>query len=199
MFLVAIAAAVIVGLIRGGKLSNIIKVEIVRPWLIFLSVLLEASLIILMKSSAVVTQPYVFISISVQYLLLFLFVWYNRHLPYFWVIGFGSFLNALVILLNGGSMPIADIEPYIRQSAPVSQYVQNLLDGKLLIYHIINENTKLWFLGDIIWLSGPFSAFASIGDLFLYGGVFLLLQQLITGKTSAKSNANFKKDTCVKS
>lgn len=190
MIFVILAVAVLVGLIRGGKLANARELKLVRPWLIFLSVILEASLNILMKNDLGITQHIAFLWICVQYFLLFLFIWYNRHLPFISVICFGTFLNALVILLNSGSMPLVDISPYIGASETPSQY---LLDGKLLTYHFINENTKLWFLGDIIWVPSPFRAFASIGDIFLYGGALLLIQNIIAGK--ATSNKSKKKQS----
>lgn len=183
MIFVTLAAGIIIGLIRRGKLSNVSKLQLVHLWLIFLSVILEASLNILLKNDIVITQFFVFLWICVQYSLLFLFIWFNRHFSYVWLIGLGTFLNAVVILLNGGSMPLADISPYIGASETPSQY---LLDGKLLTYHFINENTKLWFLGDIIWVPSPFRAFASIGDIFLYGGVLLLIQDIIAGKATAE-------------
>ena len=189
MIFVTLAVGVIIGLIRGGKLSNATNFKLVHPWLIFLSVILEASLNILMKNDLGITQFIVFLWVCMQYLLLFLFIWLNRQLPYIWIIGIGTFLNALVILLNGGSMPLADISPYIGASETPSQY---LLDGKLLTYHFIDGNTKLWFLGDIIWVPSPFRAFASIGDIFLYGGVLLLIQHIIAGKSPVKKVRNKK-------
>ncbi|NLC44145.1 MAG: DUF5317 domain-containing protein, partial [Clostridiales bacterium] len=113
MIFVTLAVGIIIGLIRGGKFSNARDLKLVRPWLIFLSVILEASLNILMKNDLGITQFMVFLWVCMQYLLLFLFIWFNRNLPYIWIIGIGTFLNALVILLNSGSMPLIDISPYI--------------------------------------------------------------------------------------
>ncbi len=173
----------IIGLIRGGKVSNIKKLKLTHPWMIFLSVLIEVFLLLLMRNDVEITQLFAFLASIPQYFLLFLFIWFNRQLPYIQVIGLGCFLNALVILLNFGSMPLADIAAYIRESESASQY---LLERNLVTYHIINENTKLWFLGDIIWLPSPFYAFISIGDLFLYSGVLLLIQHIITGNVQLK-------------
>ena len=111
-----------------------------------------------------------------------LFIWFNRHLPFSWVIALGCFLNALVILLNKGSMPLAEIGPYVGKSEFANEY---LLSGKLPVYHIINENTLLWFLGDVIWVPF-FRIFISIGDIILYGGTFLLVQHLIADKKYSK-------------
>lgn len=183
MLFLTLAGAVFLGLIRGGTLTNLTKARLVQPWLIFVSVILESSLILLSRYNIGLAYPIVFISIIVQYLLLFLFVWFNRHLPFSILIGLGSLLNGLVILLNGGTMPLVDVHPYIDKSNFTYEY---LLNGNLPIYHIINENTLLWFLGDIIWIPYPFSAFISIGDIILYAGVFMLLQSLIAGKERKK-------------
>ncbi|NMA64685.1 MAG: DUF5317 domain-containing protein [Clostridiaceae bacterium] len=183
MLFLTLASAVILGLIRGGKLTNLTKIRLLHPWLIFISVLLESSLIFLSKYNIALARPIVFISIAVQYLFLFLFVWLNRQLPYSILIGLGSLFNGLVILLNGGTMPLVDIDPYIGNSNFTYEY---LLNGNLPIYHIINEDTILWFLGDIIRIPYPFSVFISIGDIFLYAGVFLLLQSLIAQKKAKK-------------
>ncbi|HHY83582.1 MAG TPA: DUF5317 domain-containing protein [Clostridiales bacterium] len=180
MFYCTLAAAVITGLIRGGKLTNLTKVKLNHPWLVFLSALLDVGLLALIKNDFPVTRPMAFISLSLQYLLLFVFLWFNRRIAYSWVIALGCFLNGLVILINKGSMPLAEIGPYIGKSEFANSY---LLNGKLLTYHTINENTLLWFLGDVIWIPAPFKIFISIGDLILYAGAFLLVQHLIAGKT----------------
>ncbi|HHU78291.1 MAG: DUF5317 domain-containing protein [Caldicoprobacterales bacterium] len=182
MFYCTLAAAVLLGFLRGGRFSNLTKVRLVHPWLAFLSVAMDAGLILLIKSDFPVTRLMAFLSLSLQYTLLFLFIWFNRHLPFSWVIALGCFLNALVILLNKGSMPLAEIGPYVGKSEFANEY---LLSGKLPVYHIINENTLLWFLGDVIWVPF-FRIFISIGDIILYGGTFLLVQHLIADKKYSK-------------
>ena len=109
----------IIGLIRGGKVSNIKKLKLTHPWMIFLSVLIEVFLLLLMRNDVEITQLFAFLASIPQYFLLFLFIWFNRQLPYIRVIGLGCFLNSLVILLNFGSMPLADIAAYIRESESI--------------------------------------------------------------------------------
>jgi len=186
MFYCTLAIAVIIGLKRGGRLSNLAKVKINHPWLAFLSALLDIGLLTLIKNDFPVTRLIAFTSICFQYLFLFLFLWYNRHIGYTWVIAIGCFLNALVILINKGSMPLPELGPYIGKSEFANTY---LLNGKLLTYHIINENTLLWFLGDVIWIPAPFKIFISVGDLVLYAGALLLVQHIIAGKDEKMQNA----------
>ncbi|HHU49421.1 MAG: DUF5317 domain-containing protein [Caldicoprobacterales bacterium] len=183
MLFVTLAGALILGLARGGKITNLTKAKLMHSWLIFLSVLFEALLLLLSRNNIAPALPIVFTCITLQYLLLFLFVWLNRHLPYSWLIALGSFLNGLVILINGGTMPLADIRSCIGNAEFTYEY---LINGSLPIYHIINENTLLWFLGDVIIIPYPFSAFISVGDILLYAGVFLLIQHLVAGKSHKK-------------
>ncbi|PKM49175.1 MAG: hypothetical protein CVV02_17325, partial [Firmicutes bacterium HGW-Firmicutes-7] len=50
-----------------------------------------------------------------------------------------------------------------------------------LTHTVLNESTKLRILGDVIHLPKPypFPKSLSIGDLFLIGGVFRLIQMLM--------------------
>ena len=73
------------------------------------------------------------------------FIWVNRHLPYSRLIGLGS-LNCLVILLNKGTMPLAPA--YLNLNRAKLSY-DFLVNGNLPLYHIIDENTVLWFLGTL--------------------------------------------------
>ncbi|MGI6537876.1 MAG: DUF5317 domain-containing protein [Caldicoprobacterales bacterium] len=188
MFYAVIAAAVLTGLLRGGRITNLARVKLVYPWLAILSVAMDATLLLLIKYEFTVTQTMAFISLSIQYALLFLFIWFNRYLPYSWLIGIGVFLNALVILINGGSMPLAEAGAYLGKYEYANQY---LMEGKFITYHIINENTKLWFLGDIIWFPPPFRVFMSIGDIILYAGAFLIIQNLIAAKSRRNKHPVF--------
>ena len=187
LLVITLAAAVILGLIRGGKLTNLVKVKLIHPWLIFLSVLFNALLMFLSMYEVALRRPIVMMALLAQYLLLLLFIWCNRHLHFTWIIALGSFLNGLVILLNGGTMPLADISSYIAADAELAN--QFLISGNLPLYHIVHENTLLWFLGDVIRIPHPFSSFISIGDIILYAGVFLLLQHLIAGTQKKKQPA----------
>lgn len=175
-----LALGILIGLIRGGKITNMTQVKIRYPWLVFLSILTEYGLIFLMRVTTVITQPIVFVSVCAQYLLLLLFLWINRHIPYTWMVGAGSLLNFLVIMLNKGSMPLSEAAMVMDVSAKNLEY---LADGKLLTYHIMNEKTLLGFLGDVIYLPAPFKAFLSIGDIILFVGIMLLLQSIIAGST----------------
>ena len=180
LLLIILAAAIGIGLIRGGRISNMTHIKIRHPWLIFFSILVEYGLLFLMRRTALVTQPMVFLSVFLQYLLLFVFLWLNQQLAYSWLVGLGSFLNFLVIMSNKGSMPLSGAAVIMDANSKNLQY---LADGRYLTYHIINDNSKFWFLGDVIFVPSPIKAFLSIGDLILFIGILLLVQDIIAGKT----------------
>lgn len=112
---------------------------------------------------------------SVLYVLSFLlaglFIWYNRRTAGFGLLGLGLFLNALVIVLNGGHMPV---DPGAMAAAG-NLYVleQELAAGLWSTFTLRTPQTPLWFLGDVILLPMPFRepVIISIGDIAIALGL----------------------------
>ena len=104
----------------------------------------------------------------VQYGLLFLFLFLNLRRPVWPLFAFaGTLLNFLVIVSNGGCMPVS---PSILGEAGTR--LTQLAQGNVYAYCLTNETTRLAVLGDVIRI-GPVG-FASIGDLVLGVGVGIL-------------------------
>ncbi|MCI5675654.1 MAG: DUF5317 domain-containing protein [Ezakiella sp.] len=119
--------------------------------------------------------------ISQLSLLLFLpYFYFNRNYNGILLMAAGSILNMLVMYLNGGKMPI---EPsYYRLIARDVDY--ELTYRGLNIFHsLIDENTKLAVLGDIIPLIKPypFPKLISIGDILIAGGFLYLSISVLRG------------------
>ena len=91
--------------------------------------------------------------------------------------GLGTLLNALVILLNGGAMPIS--RTAIENSGALG-YLQDLEKGLIYAYCVTDEHTRLAVLGDMIpiRLFGRIHGFASIGDFIVCTGALLLCYRL---------------------
>lgn len=108
----------------------------------------------------------------IQYGLLFLFLLLNLRRPAWPLFAFaGTLLNFLVIVNNGGCMPVS---PSLLGEAGAR--LTQLAQGQVYAYCLANTSTRLAFLGDIIRIgsaSRPLG-FASIGDLLLGLGVGIL-------------------------
>lgn len=114
-------------------------------------------------------------------LLLLAFAWANRKVPGFWALGLGLGLNLLVIVLNGGLMPISP--ETVRELAPnapsaARQAGERLGTTKDIV--LPANATRLWWLSDRFVLPDWFSyrvAF-SIGDIFVGVGAILVLWRM---------------------
>jgi hypothetical protein len=122
-------------------------------------------------------------------LLLLVFVWQNRRLTAIRMVGLGVICNLLVILANGGWMPItpqtlAQINP---GSIP-EQWPSQVHYGYSKDIILLQEQTRLWGLSDILVLPSPFqrpTAF-SLGDLLIALGIILVLQGSVAQLPSAR-------------
>ncbi len=112
-----------------------------------------------------------------SYLLLFVFLWHNRHLALAALfLGLGSLCNYIVIAVNGFVMPVSERA----FSTLSSEGAAALIAGEIPMYRAADSATRLLFLGDIFWFPVPFfHGFASVGDVLLCVGVFFLLMAVM--------------------
>jgi hypothetical protein len=112
--------------------------------------------------------------------ILLLFVWANRHQRAFWWLGLGLLLNLVVIVLNGGMMPISPetLSGLVPNSSiddwPVGQRFGTSKDLILPV-----EQTRLAWLSDRFLLPDwmPQRAAFSLGDVLIAFGAFWFLWQ----------------------
>ncbi len=113
----------------------------------------------------------------VSQIMLLVFCWLNRHTPGIWLLALGTALNLLVIVANGGLMPINVqaasrlVSPDILRLIPVGSRFGYGKDVLLLV-----EQTRLVWLSDMLLLPAwfPYQVAFSVGDLGIAAGAFWL-------------------------
>jgi len=182
VLLIAVALGLASGLIRtriSGRTYQAVDIKFIG--VVFLAYLPQFFVFYLPATRSRLPNEWIpWILISSQ-LLLLVFVWFNRKLPGFWLLGLGLLANFIVIALNGGMMPLLpEVANQLVQpgSEGMLQLGQRVGYGKDIL--LAKENTVLWFLGDVFLLPSFFNyplAF-SLGDILISTGAFWLLWQL---------------------
>lgn len=166
----------LVGLMRRGSVRNLAQIPLRHTFLFVLPFLLFGCLVFLMrKTSGTEFAFFVRIGNVIQYVILLAAIALNVHIPEMRIIGAGTFLNALVLSVNGGMMPAS-------LAAMKAAGIPNAICGDTVRHILMTPNTRLNFLADIvpIYLGNPYlSEVASIGDVIIAIGVFILIQRYL--------------------
>lgn len=160
-----VVAAVLVALLRGGKIARLAYMELRGFAFVWLTVglrLLADWLSTYRLPAAVWLQP-------VGYLALGWFFILNLRRAGFPLLGLGSALNLLVIVLNGGAMPVS----------PDALAAIGSVARPLGAHTLLTEDTRLSILADVLPVPWHFPApvVVSFGDLLITLGVFLFIQR----------------------
>jgi Family of unknown function (DUF5317) len=108
-----------------------------------------------------------------SFLLLLTFAIVNRHVIGFWMILIGISLNFLVIGLNSGMPVSAQALSASGQEDTIGQLTDDA--DSYVKHHLAGDDDRLLFLGDVIALPPPIGQAISIGDIFTYGGVVVVI------------------------
>lgn len=182
ILLVSAALGLAIGLLTGGSLARMRQYPLRGLLLPILALLLKTGASFLFQP-----QEGARIVCIAQYALIFLFLALNIRRPVWPAFVFlGSLGNFLVILLNGGCMPVS-AEQFGAQAERLEQLAQN----RIYAYCLANEQTKLPYLGDILRLgpAGVPFGFASVGDLVLCAGVLVLMIQMAHNRLGERTGA----------
>lgn len=169
-----------IGLLSGGSLKHARLYPLKGLALPVAAFLIKAGAAYLLRP-----QTGAILVCLLQYSLIFAFLLLNLKRPVWPVFALlGSLGNFLVILLNGGCMPVS-AALVDAQTARMEQLVQN----EIYAYCLANEQTKLVFLGDILRIgpAGMPFGFASIGDGILCVGIAILFFQLVKCRPKDRS------------
>jgi hypothetical protein len=187
ILLLALLCGLIIGWARGGSLVKLGQLPLRCGWLILIALFLQ----IVVFSSQFESlgwsdrlDPGVHIFSN---LLLLLAVGLNLSLSGMKILGIGLLLNFLVIVTNGGYMPVAPDDLARAGMADVAEILR--AKGHVSKSTVLTSETRLAFLADIFlvpsWL--PVSNVFSIGDVFIGIGAFILILQGMQGDSGTSS------------
>ncbi len=161
IYIYVVVAAIIASLIFKKSIWNPLNTNLKWFYIVFIALGLEL---------AVVFGDFGCFSgymTSMAYIIVIFFCIMNWKIKGFPFITAGASSNTLVVLLNEGKMPLSK-QTLILAGLPV-----NTMDPK---HVLMGAHTILPFLGDIVPINFlNLNYAASIGDLFIYTGLFLLI------------------------
>lgn len=160
-FLVVFGLAVVVSLLRGGRISNISEIRLRGWWLLFVGFGMQIAAGFLDSDRSDLATGLVLLS----FVPLMAVVWLNRDEAGMWIAGIGILMNFTVIAINGG-MPVMPAAVELAGGSAESLE----LNAK---HVILTADTALPFLGDIIPLPG---SVISLGDVFLAVGLGVFIE-----------------------
>jgi uncharacterized protein DUF5317 len=148
LLLAGLVIGVLVGVATGGKLGNLSTLRFRWPYFV-LGVLLVKEVVLLTPLSRIDGMQFVYAASLAA--LVGWTIWHLNLLPGVWLVSVGTALNLLVVLANGGRMPV---------SQELAARGSHLLVDRGFIgqYVLMGPHTNLSWLADWLALPGPIGA-----------------------------------------
>jgi hypothetical protein len=163
---VVLAVAAAVGLVRGGRLSNVSRIQLALWPLLFLAGVTQVVAEFLPRDRSWSRDTAVAMILG-SYVLLVIVIYANRDRRGLWLAGLGIMFNLAVIAANGG-MPVS--------SEAASLAAGGSADLVFGAKHVaLDLDSHLAFLADVIPVR-PLRQVLSIGDVFLAVGLGRFLE-----------------------
>ena len=177
VLLLVVAISLVIGFLSGGSLKPVSGLRIRYLALLVAAVVVQMAIftpILGTRQFIHETGPYIYIAT----LLVTLFVMFNnRQIPGMTVIMLGAFLNALVIIANGGYMPSP--ASALREAGRLDYVQCNNPDKDCILSNstVADDDTRLRFLGDVIAMpdSFPLANVISLGDIVIAIGAAIAI------------------------
>ncbi|HYF84364.1 MAG TPA: DUF5317 domain-containing protein [Clostridia bacterium] len=181
MLVESVGTSIVVGKLRGGSFSNI-KDANLEKWYFFISAFAIEFAAVFMASKGIglFNENILYIH-CLSYLLLFAGIFFNRSILAFKIVFIGVFLNFIVIMANGGQMPVSG---EAMTNIGLIDNMHAIRDGKIITHALINNHTVFKYLGDIFVLGKPYPRpkIFSIGDIIMALGIFIYIQEIMVKK-----------------
>ncbi len=180
MYLYAIVMGLIVGKVRKGKWNKLNHVQIKLPLLMMAALVLQFSMFFLNISGTQIAARILdgLLLGSMSIILISLII--NRHIKYWYLVFIGILINYVLIILNGVRIGVTE-EAALKAFGP--ELFQLIEAGAVYFYTIIPQD--VFYRGAFIAFEKLFiyPAVLTIGDLVIFMGVVVLVQNLMTDKT----------------
>lgn len=185
LFLATIGLAIVLGYALGGRLRRIEKLRLRLWWLAVAGFAIQfiplpegdAGRDLLVRTAV----------LAISYTLLLTFAFANVRLPGMILVVVGLAANFLVIAINGG-MPVS--EGALRGSDQ-PELIGLLRESGSDKHHLLTEDDRLTFLADVIGIPSPVAQAVSIGDVFVYVGLVLLIVAAMRESVPAANPSTF--------
>ena len=190
ILLVAVVAGVIAGILRA-RVNKVPyqSIAIKHIWLVLVAYLPQFFAFSFPATRSNIPDQGISILLILSQIILIVFIWLNRKMPGGWLMGLGLILNFLVIVLNGGMMPLSPQNAqYLVPDGSSITFTLGERVGWTKDILLERPNTNLWFLSDIFRMPkiGSFAVVYSIGDVCLSLGAFWLFWELGNSKPILK-------------
>jgi hypothetical protein len=164
LVVVTVAASVVLGWLRGGRLGNLNHLRLAGMWWLVLAASAQSVLYAVTRTGGPAETLALPLLAGAQVGLVG-FVWANRLLPGILLVLLGSVANVAVIVANRG-MPVS-----VEALATVTGGTSDFQPGK---HRLLEAGDPLWWLADVIALP-LLRTVVSLGDVVLAAGIGLLV------------------------
>lgn len=163
LMLLSLSLAVLAGVVLGGRMSNLSTLRLRWTGLALAGFALQW----VYGPGTVIPL----LCLYVSFVLLTVFAIKNLRVAGFPIILAGVLMNFLVIGLNQG-MPVAKQALIASDQA---ETLDDLMNNPWPKHHLASDDDLLLFLGDVIAVPAPVRQAISVGDIFTYGGVGVVI------------------------
>jgi len=184
MLIETLILALLISMLRGGKISHLDKLALRESWLVPVALIIQSGIYWAAVREVGFAQNWLVQLLGTgSYFLLLFFTWRNRTFPGMSFITLGILLNTIVIALNGGVMPVDPL--FLPEESRKA-----LLKGQGT-HGLMTSMTHLSFLADRFYLNIPgLKQVFSVGDILIDIGVFFLVSRTMVRRQGRRTEAS---------
>ncbi len=169
--------AILIGIIRGGRFSNIGTLRFKNWWLFVASLISYLTIVVLGAAGNSIVVDYINELYALTYGMLIIGIFMNVKYKPIMIIGFGALMNLVSFIMNKG-IPVS-VEGL--KLAGETQLADLITAGEKLLYVPFTTQTSLPILSKTIIFQAnmPFERVLSFGDVVIMIGVFVFIQYVL--------------------